>query len=341
MNISMINERGKDQWEHYIDTHPHAVAWQSYDWNNVVRKHYNVAFYPLAAYEQGNICGILPLYGVKSLLGKVSLISVPYAVAGGIVADSEDISARLLENAIALARQNNFSTITFKQYKVKIQGELRTDSNFYNRELNLSESKDRLWSNLSDTNKQKIEQTKGAQVHLEYPSQDASGFYKLLVRHHHDIGIPCVSKGWIQDLVSFKMYSIALLKQNNTPVAGTLVKEFKKTVSFPFTSLPDQSEQSTLYAYRLYWELISRFAADGMEIFHSGRIPVSDITNEYRLGWGGTKYNYYYQYYPGTTGPTEYTKKRGGKRELFASVWKKLPVGLTQIIGPHIVKQYP
>jgi hypothetical protein len=101
------------------------------------------------------------------------------------------------------------------------------------------------------------------------------------------------------------MYEVALLKHDGEVVAGTMVKKFRHTVSFPFSCLRDQTERTSLFAYSLYWQLITRLAGEGITIFHSGRIPKTDTAASYRLGWGGTKYNYYYQYYGLGEGKTQ------------------------------------
>ncbi len=137
------------------------------------------------------------------------------------------------------------------------------------------------------------------------------------------------------------MYSIAFLKQGSVFLAATLVKEFKKTVSFPFTCKPCGKKQSNMFVFALYWELISKFTADGKEIFHSGRIPKTNKADIYRLGWGGVKHKYYYQYYPQGTISTEFSRKRGWKREVFKFLWKKLPKGIVRLLGPVVTKKFP
>lgn len=341
MEAIILNDKWKSDWDKFVHENEFAIAWQSYAWSQVLKKHYQFDFYPLAVYDGAQIRGILPLYRVKTLFSGEALISVPYAVAGGIVADNKEVSRLLLEKAIALAQKYAVRNITLKQYKLKINGELRTDDHFYNRELALSKDTEALWNNLTAANKQNIQMAEKYNLVLEYPSSNISGFYRLLLKHHHHIGVPCVSQKWIEDLVDFKLYSIALLKSNDIIVAGTLVKEFKKTISFPFTCALDRSEKSMMFACALYWELLRRFAAAGKEIFHSGRIPKTEMVDPYRLGWGGVKYDYYYQYYPGRATQTEYAKKRGRKRDLLESFWKRTPQSITTLFGPHLVKQFP
>ncbi|MGV7223008.1 MAG: hypothetical protein ACQ9MH_15940 [Nitrospinales bacterium] len=340
MHVIVADDSLKEAWEQYVENRP-TIAWQSWEWFNVVRKHYSVKFYPLVAVSDSEICGVLPLYRVKTISGRNKLISVPYAVAGGIVADSEDAESLLLAKAIELYKSLDCGNIIFKQYKHKVRGDLRVDDNFYNRELDLTQIISSLWDNLAEENKTNIELARNYSLNLEYPSADLSRFYELLLLHHRNSGIPCVSKKWIRDLIRFKMYSIALLKMGDKIVAGTMVKEHKKTVSFPFTCIPDSSDESTMFAYQLYWQLIEKFVESGKEIFHSGRIPKTNQTYAYRLGWGGKMYDYYYQYFPNDTSKVEYSNKRGRKREILSAVWRKLPIWLTKILGPHVVKQFP
>jgi hypothetical protein len=342
MEAVIIDERLRNDWEQYVEKNLLTIAWHSYDWSTLVKKHYNVKFLPIVALDQDQIRGILPLYRVKTKFGKESLISVPYAVAGGIVADNKEAESILLKKAIELYETYKCDNITLKQYKSNIQGDLKVDDSFYNRELNLTVSLKDLWRGLADINKEKIESASSQALSVDYPSNDIKSFYRLLLRYHHQMGIPCVSRKWIEDhLINDKVYSIALLKSSEHMLAGTMVKKFKKAVSFPFTCIFEDSRQSNMYAYYLYWKLIEKFATDDIEIYHSARIPKSENTNEYRLGWGGTKYNYYYRYYPAGVTRTESSTKRGKKRELFSAIWKRLPMGITRFIGPLVVKNFP
>ncbi len=201
---------------------------------------------------------------------------------------------------------------------------------------------DDIWKNISEINRAKIEEAKKYNLTLDYPSEDVTTFFKLLLKHHQRKGIPCVSKKWIERLLAYRgEYSVALLKHENTVVSGTMVKDFKKAISFPFTCILKEGNLSKAYAYSLYWNLIKYFAEKGHEIFHSGRIPRNDLTDEYRLGWGGTKFDYYYQYYPNYIANTEYSIKRGWKRNFLTSCWKSTPMVLTKLLGPLVVKKYP
>ena len=341
MEAVIITEKDRQVWDEFVMSNPASIAWQSYGWSDVVRKHYGLDFFPVAVFDGPRISGILPLYHMKGMGRKNELISVPYAVAGGLLAEDPKVRAMLLDKAIRMSGEYGGCRITLKQYKIKVEGDLRIDDNYYNRELSLSKDVGEVWKRITEQNREKVTDALKLGAVLDYPSADSSTFHKFLVLHHHRRGVPCVGKRWIDDLLAFQMYSIALLKVGGNIVAATMVKEFKDTISFPFTCLADSAGPVALPAYALYWKLIEHFAEMGKAIFHSGRIPTTDETEPHRLGWGGTKHQYFIQYHPNTATKTEYATRRGRKRALFEEGWKRLPLGLADFLGPRVVKHFP
>ena len=91
MEAVIVDDNHAEDWDAYVVAHPDAIAWQSYAWHDVLRKHYPVTFYPIAVFERARLCGVLPLYRVRTRLKKSALISVPYVVAGGIAADGNPL----------------------------------------------------------------------------------------------------------------------------------------------------------------------------------------------------------------------------------------------------------
>ena len=335
MDMQIISLNDKKKWNEYVFNHKDSIAWHCYEWSEIVGKHYDVEFYPLAAIDGEYVKGILPLYMVNGML-----VSVAYAVAGGILADDRDVERSLLNKSIEMANSKNIKKIVFKQYKNSIDADLSTDENYYNKELDLTDSIENIRNNFGQFNRKILDGMNELDYSLDFSSENIDIFYKMLFNHSHKQGIPCPAKNWIHDLINFKMYKIGILKKGNSILSGTLIKEFKSTVSFPFTCFPGNKKNMN-NVYYLYWMLIKKFAGDGLTVFHSGRIPKTDETNRYRLGWGGIPFNYYYQYYPKESGNTEYGAKRGLKRKIFNTVWKITPGSITKFFNDKITAKFP
>ena len=72
MKAVIIGDERIDEWDRFADTHPYSIAWHRYGWNEMVRRHYPVKFYPIAACDASEIRGILPLYHVSTLRSPLS-----------------------------------------------------------------------------------------------------------------------------------------------------------------------------------------------------------------------------------------------------------------------------
>jgi hypothetical protein len=340
MRAIIADESYKAGWDKAVYTYPGAISWHFYDWYKMIAAHHPVKYYPIAACEGDDVVGVLPLYRLKTMRGGEMLISIPYFVAGGIVAGSAEAKAVILDKAIEISKELGSLPIILKQYSIPVESDsLVTDTSYFNLELNLSVGVEKVYNDLDERNKQQIRDSEKWNLVFEYPSSDIKGYYRILVDHHHRAGIPYPSRGWVNSLIA-DTYDIALLKLDGKIVAATLAKKFKDSISFPLTALGSDSEESMTFAYRLYWELLKRQIEDGVRIFHSGRIPNNNDVPAYRLGWGGEHHGYYYQYF-GYGGKTESENKGGEGRGRFETLWKKVPKPITSLVNPYLVRQFP
>ena len=104
MDIVKLNPDQFGQWDEYVLNHPNSIAWHLTEWNDVLQLVYQPEFLPYVAIEDNKICGILPLYHGTTPMGKNYLISVPYAVAGGMVVDHDQAAEALIQQATDLRK---------------------------------------------------------------------------------------------------------------------------------------------------------------------------------------------------------------------------------------------
>jgi hypothetical protein len=340
LSAALVPAETREDWNRFVDRHPDALSWHGYDWSRFLSEHYNIQFLPLAAFEGPEIRAILPLYRIKTRRTGAMLISIPYFVAGGIIADSAEAEELLVTETLSLSRTHEAPAF-LKTYRAPAPGPFKTDSSFYNRELDASPGVAAVWDNLEQVNRDRIEVSSRLDVAVEYPSHRVDDFYRLMAGHEHSLGRPWVSRKWLNSLLATGMYKPAVLTLRGTPATATLVKRYKDTVSFPLTCLRQHDELTETLACRLYWELIQQLAPQGIRIFHSGRIPADGSVPAYRLGWGGTPYHYHYQYYGREEEKTDSEVRSGSMRGRFERIWPRIPRPVAGLIAPAIVKQFP
>ena len=78
-------QRGR--WQEYTAREPTATFYHSLAWMDAVLAAYGHAAHYLMAYRGSRLVGVFPLFEVHSWLAGAMLVSVPYAVYGGVLAD--------------------------------------------------------------------------------------------------------------------------------------------------------------------------------------------------------------------------------------------------------------
>src|SRR5262245_20776317 len=94
------------RWDAFVSKHPAATFFHLLVWREIIRRSFGYEPFYLFAEDGGRICGVLPLFLVKSWIFGKSLVAAPVEVYGGIVADNEDISRLLLDHATRLADEH-------------------------------------------------------------------------------------------------------------------------------------------------------------------------------------------------------------------------------------------
>ena len=75
------------RWDAYVDAHPEGTFFHLLPWRDVLRQSVGFEAHYACAQRAGRIVGVLPLVRVKSLLFGHALVSLPFCVQGGVIAD--------------------------------------------------------------------------------------------------------------------------------------------------------------------------------------------------------------------------------------------------------------
>jgi hypothetical protein len=90
----------------------------------------------------------------------------------------------------------------------------------------------------------------------------------------------------------------------------------------------------------MYWQLLQRAIEMGSSEFDFGRSTIGAGTYKFKEQWGAKPSPAVWQYYVRKGDPADMRPDSQGKQRL-VQFWQKLPVGLTKLIGPAIVRGIP
>jgi serine/alanine adding enzyme len=136
---------------------------------------------------------------------------------------------------------------------------------------------------------------------------------------------------------AFDGATVFVVRKGTTPIASSIVLGWRNTMLVPWAS--------ALRRYRhlspnmlLYWSMLEAAVDKGYDEFDFGRSTRDGGTHQFKLQWGATDFPLHWEYLllaPDTAldqGPTS------PKFEALVELWKRLPLWLANVAGPHIVR---
>ena len=117
MQIKKLTEQDITRWNEFVFQHPDATFFHRAEWKQVIERAFAQPMYLFYAEEAGDIVGVLPLGHIKSRLFGNSLVSLPFYVYGGIIANNEATHLALTEHAQTLAKELNVDYLELRNIK--------------------------------------------------------------------------------------------------------------------------------------------------------------------------------------------------------------------------------
>ncbi|HNI72337.1 MAG TPA: peptidoglycan bridge formation protein FemAB, partial [Accumulibacter sp.] len=93
LNVRLLDSNDRhavEAWDAFVNSSPDATFFHKSGWQRVIREVFSHSTSFLYAERAGIIEGVLPLAQVKSRLFGNSLVSLPFAVYGGVAASTNE-----------------------------------------------------------------------------------------------------------------------------------------------------------------------------------------------------------------------------------------------------------
>jgi FemAB-related protein (PEP-CTERM system-associated) len=298
----------------------------------------------LTAYRQDRIAGVLPLMHVTGPLFGSFLVSQPYLNSGGVLADGPEATCALIDRAVQLADQLNVKHLELRHESRQTHPRLNaTNTEKVHMRLALPATTEQLWSGLKSKLRSQVKKplndsslvvTFGHCDHLD-------GFYDVFCRNMRDLGTPPFSRELFrQMLVQFgDRAEIATVRSGSQPVASGFLLHGPGVTLIPSASSLREFNH-TACNMLLYWHCLKRSVERGQSAFDFGRSTRDSGTWKFKQQWGAEEVPAIWQYYS-RRGDVQDARPSSGRFNAVIAVWQRLPVWLTKLIGPEIVRGIP
>lgn len=325
-------------WDDFVFSNVNATFFHRAGWQKIINNVFNHPTYFLYVELAGIIQGILPLAHIKSILFGNSLISLPFAVYGGVVAVNDEIGNSLELAAQDLAKSLNVDHLEFRNLVQRNVDWPAQDIYVTFRKSILPTEGENL---LAIPRKQRAMIRKGIKNGLcSDVDSSVDIFFSLYADNVRRHGTPAMPKKYFSALkeefgTDCEVLIVSTI--DGLPVSGVMSFYFRDEV-LPYYAGDSVSARDLAANDFKYWELLRRACELGLNTFDYGRSKVNTGSYAFKKNWGFEPKSLSYEYCLYKRDSIPQNNPSNKKYSILISVWKKLPVSVANAIGPFIVK---
>ena len=285
---------------------------------------------------------MLPLAEVRSRLFGHALVSLPFCVYGGI-ATAEDAGPETLHalesKAETLAQALGVQHLEYRNLQPRHEDWPRQAELYvtFRKEI-LPEVEANL---LAIPRKQRAMVRKGIKNALVSEVDDTvDRFFALYADNVLRHGTPALPKRFFEQLKERFGEACEVLTVSSPegkPLSSVLSFYFRDEV-LPYYAGDDLAARELAANDFKYWELMRRACERGCKVFDYGRSKVGTGPYAFKKNWGFEPQPLSYEYRLYKRDSIPQNNPMNPKYRAFIALWKRLPIGVANRLGPHIVR---
>jgi FemAB-related protein (PEP-CTERM system-associated) len=329
------SQRGR--WNEYVRVHPEATFFHQAQWADVLTRAFGHRSRYLYAESGGVIVGVLPLVEIKSLLFGHALVSTPFCVYGGSLANDERAHQALERAACELGKELGVDYIEMRNRKPRHRGWLTKDLYVtFRRAIDPDPERNML----AIPRKQRAMVRKGIQKQLVAEIDSGTErAYDLYAESLRNLGTPVFSRHYMALLKETFAEECEILTVSHAgrPVASVLSFYFRDEV-LPYYGGGSAAARDVAGNDFMYWQVMERARERGARVFDFGRSKRATGSFDFKTHWGFEPEPLSYEYFLVKAREMPNLSPTNSKYEGLIGLWRRLPVGLTNLIGPPIAR---
>lgn len=328
-------------WDQFVERHPEASGYHLTAWRSIFEDVFGHRTLSLSAMRDDRVVGILPLVEFRSRLFGRFAVSLPFVNQGGVVADDEEAARRLVDRAIEEARSRGLDHIELRHER-RCFPDLADKQHKVSMRLRLPDTSEALWNQLDRKVRNQIRKAeKSGIVASGGGAELMDAFYDVFAENMRDLGTPVYPRAFFASVMErFPARTrIHVVRLGEEVVASSLTFAWRDSIEVPWASSlrrhRDKSPNNLLY-----WAMLQQAIADRRRVFDFGRSTPNEGTYHFKSQWGAEPGPMHWEYWL-ASGALPDQSPANPKYRAAIAVWRRLPLWVSNRVGPHLVRNLP
>jgi serine/alanine adding enzyme len=290
MRVHLYEPAYRTAWENYVMKSGSATCYHLIGWKDVIEKSFgHRTWYLLSHDNNGSINGILPMVHLKSLLFGSFGISLPFFNYGGVCADDDDASRRLISEAKMIAGVAGMEHIELRHAN-NILPEMPVKASKVAMHLALPDKYEDLAASFGSKLRSQIKRARKEGMYARLVGiEELDNFYDVFSRNMRDLGTPVYSRKFFRNILEMfpeKSRICTVYTRDGVPAASGFIIGFKDSMEIPWASSVRRFNRFAPNML-LYSTVLEHACSEGYKTFDFGRSTPGEGTYKFKEQWGG------------------------------------------------------
>ncbi|MFN7806416.1 MAG: FemAB family XrtA/PEP-CTERM system-associated protein [Planctomycetaceae bacterium] len=302
---------------------------------------YGLTFRMYAAWQGGEVRGVLPLVIQRSLFFGRRAVSVPWADAAGLLSADQEAANALLQSGVGLLKEWRLQRLLLRQPSPLWDWPVdRSDK--LAMQLRLTADPETLWKSFDPKVRNQVRKSEKSGVVTETLTSDEGldGFFEVYSRNMRDLGSPGHSRRYFAALLGAfsRQTEVHVARCDGQVVGAGLTMLNGSRLEIPWASSLQEYNRHCVN-HSLYWHILSRACRAGQEWFYFGRSTRGSGPHHFKKQWGAEEVPLYWYSLDAEGRPQVSGQAPRDSFGMAVRIWKQLPLGLTRVLGPLLISQ--
>ena len=342
--ISLFSEEERGRWDDFVFSHAHGSPFHLTAWKRSIEETFGYrSYYAIAQDQSGRVMGVLPLFLVRNLFLQKLLISSPFAVYGGILANSAESRLALRNYAVELGRKLRVHSIELRNaYPEQCTG-VPNVQRYVTFTQEVGPDQDRILESIPRKTRYMVRKALKENYSCTRQDEDFRAFEDLYSRSLRKLGTPSFPKKHFERiLANFKgMVDIREYMLKGQVASAVLTFYFRDQV-LPYYGASDPAFNANSPNNYMYCDLMCWAGKNGYQIYDFGRSKKSGSGSyDFKAHWGMLERELPYEIIlmNGKTLPN--CSPTNSRLQGLIKIWQRLPLKVTRVIGPYFLRLVP
>ncbi len=339
--LTTNSRQEEETWDRFIRLSPNGTVFHLSSWRRAVEEVYRHKPHYLVAYAGNEIRAALPLFEIHGVLSGRILVSVPYAVYGGLCGTDPIARKLLLEEARRLAVRQRIRYVELRHLSDP-DPELPTKSLYVSFVKTLAAD--------PEANMEAIprKQRRMVRVGLKNGLEARRGwehlgrFFDIFVANKRRLGSPSFPLRFFEAVRTHfgKEAELLTVWHDSHMVAGVISFFYGDRVMPYYGAALEEAFRLAVNDF-MYWELMRESCVSGYRVFDFGRSREGTGSYDFKHHWGFEPQPLAYQYLLMNGNAMPNLDPSNPRLHFFIDTWKRLPLPVTKWIGPALTRWLP